>query len=565
MIRTLGLSLVLLGLLAGCGGSPAVNSERAETAASAGPREGGVVTYGYPSAFKGLLEPAFYEGEDDFHVLEFMTEPLFTVRDDLTTVPGIAAWQESADHRTFTFKIKQGVRWQNGDELTVEDWKFALETIADPDYTGPRYSNVEMIQGAEAYHEGHADKISGIAVIDPYTIRITVAAPRANTIDNLWAYPMNKNYFAGVAVKDMPSSDQVRRAPIGIGPFRVTSIQPGESVRLSRFDDYYRGRPLLDGILYKVYDDSLVPSLFKQGELDIEQAPRDAYQELSGMDQVKVLKTADLSYEYIGFKFGRWDAEAGKVVMDNPKFADKRLRQAMYYALDRQGIIDAFSFGLGRLVESPIPGSSWAAAPAGELNPYPYDPAKAKALLDSAGYTDRNGDGLREDPKGKPLTIHFDGMTGGVMAEPRTQAMIQNWRDVGLDVRLNGGALKELNTFYTEVEEDDPSVELFNGVWGLAPDPDPTGLWRENDLWNYTRWSSPENERLIREGVGLKAYDKLYRRQIYYEWQKLLNEEVPMIFLAERETITAVSSRLQGVRINSMSNIIDPYRWWVTE
>lgn len=277
------------------------------------------------------------------------------------------------------------------------------------------------------------------------------------------------------------------------------------------------------------------------------------------------MQTPDLSYEYIGFKFGHWDGKAGQIVMDNPKFSDKRLRQAMYYALDRKGIIDAFSYGLGKLVETPISSKSWAKVPEDQINRYPYDQEKAKKLLDEAGYKDTDGDGMREDPKGTKFVIHFDGMVGGTNDEPRTEAILQNWRDVGLDVRLNGGALKEMNTFYTAVEEDDPSVELFNGVWGLSNDPDPSGLWRENDQWNYPRWSSEENERLIREGISLKAYDREYRKQVYYDWQKLINEEVPMIFVAERETITGVNKRLQGVKINTLSNIIEPYKWWVKD
>lgn len=571
VIRALAPLLFVALLLSGCGGADAPDNrggrEPSSVATNAGgdPKAGGTVTYGFPSPFKGLFEPAFYEGEDDFHVLEFITEPLFTVKDDLTTAPGIATWEESPDHKTFTFKIKQGIHWQNGTELTVEDWKFALEVIANPDYTGPRYYSVEMIQGAEAYHNGKAKEISGIQIIDPYTMKITVTAARVNTIDNLWAYPMNKSYFAGVAVKDMPSSDQVRKAPIGIGPFKVKHIQPGEFVELTRFDDYYKGKPLLDGVLYKVFDDKLIASLFEQGRIDIEQAPRDAYESLKKLDNITLMQTPDLSFEYIGFKFGHWDSKTGQIVMDNPKFSDKRLRQAMYYALDRQGIIDAFSYGLGKLSETPISSKSWAKIPEDQINRYPYDPEKAKRLLDEAGYKDTDGDGLREDPKGAKFVIHFDGMVGGTNDEPRTEAILQNWRDVGLDVKLNGGALKEMNTFYTAVEEDDPSVELFNGVWGLSNDPDPTGLWRKNDLWNYPRWSSAENERLIRDGISLKAYDRKYRTQVYYDWQKLINEEVPMIFVAERETITAVNKRLQGVKVSTLSNIIEPYKWWVKD
>lgn len=529
------------------------------------PSIGGVVTYGYSAPFKGSFEPAFYEGEDDFHVLEFITESMFTVQDDLSIAPNIATWQESGDHTTFVFKIKPGVRWHNGDELTVEDWKFAIETIASPDYTGSRYYSVEMIEGVEAYHNGKAKGISGLKVIDPYTLKITVTAARVNTIDNLWSYPMNKKYFNGVAVKDMPESDQVRKNPIGIGPFQVTNIKPGESVMMKRFDDYYNGKALLDGVLYKVFDDKQITDHFKQGEIDIQAAPRDAYESLNKLDNVNILQSTELAYEYIGFKFGKWDSEEEKIVMDNPKFMDKRLRQAMYYALDREGIINKFSYGLGKVVETPVPEASWAKIPDSEINTYPYDPEKAKALLNEAGYIDVDGDGLREDPQGNKLVINYDSMSGSRMAELRTAAILEDWKDIGLNVQLNGGKLKELNVFYDAVEADDPSIELFNGVWGLSSDPDPSGLWRENDLWNYPRWSSERNEELIREGISMKSYDREYRKSVYYEWQKLVNEEVPMIFFAEREKITAVNKRLQGVQENTISNIIEPQKWWIKD
>jgi peptide/nickel transport system substrate-binding protein len=527
------------------------------------PQIGGVVTYGYSSPFTGLFEPAFYEGEDDFHVLEFITEAMFTVNDDLSTVPNIASWQESEDHRTFIFKIKPGIRWHNGDELTVEDWKFAIETIASPEYTGSRYYSVEMIQGAEAYHMGEAKAISGLKVIDPYSLKITVTAARVNTIDNLWPYPMNKKYYMGVAVKDMPDSDQMRKSPIGIGPFEVSHIQPGQWVEMKRFDQYHKGKALLDGVMYKVFDDKEMIRNFEQGEIDIETSPRDAYENLNKLENVNIMQTTELSYEYIGFKFGHWDTETETIIMDNPKFEDKRLRQAMYYALDREGIIAKYSYGLGEPVETPISSTSWAKIPDTEINTYPYNPEKANELLDEAGFVDLDGDGLREDPKGNKLIIHYDSMLGSQISQLRTQAILGNWRDVGLDVQLNGGALKDLNTFYEAVEADDPSIELFNGVWGLASDPDPTGLWRKNDLWNYPRWSSERNEELIREGISMKAYDRDDRKQIYYEWQKLINEEVPMIFFAERETVIAVNKRLQGVHVNSMSTIIDPHKWWI--
>ncbi|WP_235857576.1 oligopeptide ABC transporter substrate-binding protein [Paenibacillus albiflavus] len=579
----LSLMLLITAFLAGCSDktanpTPTTTTAPVESVATSaptptpkpeGPQPGGTITYGFTQPFKGVFDPAWYGGEDDSLVLGFMADSFFKTGDDLKTYPNLAEWKESADHKVFTFSIKKGVKWHNGDELTVEDWKFALEVIASKEYTeakGSRYSNVEMIQGVEEYRDGKAKEISGIKVIDPYTIEITVKEAAVNTLDNLWNYPMNKKYFTGVAIKDMPNSDQVRKNPIGLGPFKVKKIQPGEFVELVRNDDYWQGKPLLDGVVYKVVDGALATSLLEKGEIDIMQIPNSQYKDVEKLANVEIKKEPSLSFSYIGFKLGKWDKKNEKIVVDpKSKFADKKLRQAMYYSLDRQGLIDAFSNGLGVPVSVPMPTVSWAMVPTDQINNYAYDPDKAKKMLDEAGYKDINGDGMREDPQGKKLTINFDAMSGSEIAEPRAQAIIQMFREVGLDVKLNGGALKEMNTFYDLVENDDPSVELFMGAWIMASDPDPSGLWRSNDFWNFPRWFTPESEKLISEGIGEKAFDQNYRKQVYADWQKIVNEEVPMMYLNAPIDVNVINKRLQGVHTNSFGNQTDVHKWWVKQ
>lgn len=572
LLIVLAMVLALSTFLVACGSSdkePQQGNNQGgtsnETPDAGEPKEGGTVTYGYTQPFKGLFEPALYEGEDDSLVLNFMADGLTKTGDDLKAYPHLAEWTESEDHKTFTFKFKEGVKWHNGEELTVEDYKFALEVIAHPDYTGPRYSNVEMIVGAEEYHNGTADSISGINVIDPYTIEITVKEAQVNTIDNLWSYPMPKKHYEGVAIADLAESPQVRQNPVGLGPFKVKNIQPGEFVELVRYDEYWQGKPLLDGVTYKIIDASLASGLLENGEIDVLTIPNSQVTEIEKLQNVTLKEADALSYSYIAFDFGHWDAEQEKIVMDNPKFQNKQLRQAMAYALDRQGLLDAFSNGKGTVLNVPMPTVSWAKIPDDQINTYPYDPEKAKQLLDEAGYKDIDGDGFREDPQGNKFTVNFDAMSGSDISEPRAQAILQNWRDVGIDANLNGGALKEFNLFYTTIQNDDPSVETFMGAWGLASDPDPSGLWRSVDVWNFPRWFTEESDRLIAEGIGEKAFDFETRKQIYYDWQKIVNEELPMIFMFAPVDITAVNKRVQGVEVNAFSNQKDVHTWWVTE
>ncbi len=530
------------------------------------PKPGGTVTFAYRSPFKGLLERAYYEGDDDDRILRFTTEALIGTGDDLKPFPYMVDWTVSDDKKTFTFTMKnKDIKWHNGDPLTMEDWKYALEIIAHKDYEGSRYSNVEMIVGADEYQKGTAKEISGIKITDPYTMSITIKQPTANFIANVWSYPAPKKYYEGIAIKDLVNHPKVRQNPIGTGPFKVKKIQPGEFVEMERFDDYWQGKPLLDGVVYKVIDGKMAASLLKNGEIDMYTIQNSLYDDVAKIDNIDLIEVDELAYTYIGFKMGHWDAEKKLNIMDRPKYSDKRLRQAMAYAIDRKALAKAFEKNKAEPIHAPMPPVSWAKAPDSELNTYDYNPEKAKQLLDEAGFKDVTGDGLREDPQGKKFTINYDAMSGTEVAEPRAQAILQFWKEVGLDAKLNGGALKEFNAFYDMVEKDEPSVEVFSAAWGLSADPDPAGLFKATDLWNYSRWVSEESDKLIAEGVSEKAMDEAVRKDIYVKWQKLVNEELPSIFLHSRKEITAKNKRVQGTHVNSASPINDTHKWWVTK
>src|SRR5699024_2510303 len=152
--------------------------------------------------------------------------------DELEPEPGMADFDIDEDHNTITFTIKDGINWHDGEPLTEEDVALAYEFIADPDYEGPGYSILAMIEGEEDYHNGDADEISGIDVQDDQTIEVTLNNLAPNSIDNLWSYPMPKHYYEDIDVADLEDADEVRKDPIGTGPYKVTNIVPGEMVEL---------------------------------------------------------------------------------------------------------------------------------------------------------------------------------------------------------------------------------------------------------------------------------------------------------------------------------------------
>lgn len=564
------LVMIMSLFLAACSGDKKSSTEPKDNAGkeTGEVKSGGKVTFGYSQPFKGVLSYAYYEGEDDANALQFMHEGLIATNDQLQPEPNLADWTLSDDHLKLTFNIKKGVKWHDGVELKAEDMEYAWYLIADPTYEGPRFANVEMIKGAQEYKDGKAKTIEGIKVIDDYTIEVTVKEPSVNLLDNIWSIPEPKHYYGDISSKELPNADQVRKNPIGVGPFKVKNIVPGEMIEFERFDDYWRGPAKLDGVVYKIIDGSLAQGLIENGEIDVMLAPSDQWEQIKALPNINPVTIDAMSYSYIGIDLGHYDNKAGKVVMDNPKFQDKRVRQALAYALDRQAFVDAFRNGLGKPLNVPFPSVSWAKIDDSEINTYDFDPEKAKSLLDEAGYKDVDGDGFREDPNGKPFTVNFDAMSGAETSEARAQFVIQSWQEVGVNAKLNGGSLKDFNLFYDSIDADDPSVETFHGAWGLSADPDPSGIWLSTDKWNMGRWLSEESDALIKKGVQFPEDPNKdvieYRKEVYAEWQKLVNEELPVIFFEQREDAWAINKRVGGVKVTPFGTD-EFYNWHIVE
>ncbi|KGX90699.1 peptide ABC transporter substrate-binding protein [Pontibacillus halophilus JSM 076056 = DSM 19796] len=526
--------------------------------------QGGTLTFGLDATPEGLLDYAFYGIQTDDQILQFIQENLIEFDEELNPIPNIADWT-TEDNKVFTFTFEEGVKWHTGEELTVNDWVFALETIAHPDYDGPRYTNVKTIEGAEAFHNGEADTISGLEVVSDYEIKVTFDKARVNNLVNLWTYPMNKAQFEGIEVADMSGSEMVRQTPVGTGPFKVEEIVPGESYKLTAFEDYRLGKPNLDQVIIKVLDSTAVTGALQNDEIDVLGSVHPTVgKDVEAMENVSLETYPGLSYYYVGFKLGKFDNEQQKVVEQKDKYGDKQLRQAMAYAIDREAWIEAFFQGYGTPVNRPVPTSHWIAADNADLNTYEYDPEKAMSLLDEAGYVDVDDDGFREDPNGEDFVVDFSHYaTSNPTFESRAKALTQYWNDIGLETSLE---MVEVNLYYDMLESDAEEIETFFGGWGYGADPDPSGLWKSDVLWNYPRWVSEESDKLLDDALDIEIVgdDKEKRKELYVEWQQLVNEELPMIFIAELQELSGVNNRVGGISFD-VTGHNNPMEWYIKE
>lgn len=561
--------LVLSMFLAACSGNKASNDDNKGNnntdgsdngQVEEGPVEGGTLVFAMNSKFEGILDPNFYGNATDADILGFSHEGLIKYDENLKAEPHLATW-ETEDNKVFKFTFEKGVKWHDGNELVVDDWIFALETIAKLGPDHQRWAHVNIIEGAQEFHEGKADSISGLNKLSDYEIEVTFKEAAVNNLDNLWTYPMSRAHFEGIDPAEMEESDAVRLGSVGTGPFKITKVLPGESVELERFDDYWQGKPYIEKIIVKVVDTSLVVGELKENRIDMIEFPASSRAEVEALDNINVEIVPGLSYYYVGFKLGTF--KDGKVVMDKDKYANKNLRKAMLYAIDRETWVDAYFNGLAQPLNTVIPSSHWIAADSSELpNNYTYDPEKAKQLLDEAGFKDQDGDGYREDPDGNPFVVKFAHyQTTNPTFPERAQAIAQYWEDVGLKTEVS---MIDSQLYYEMVEEDDPAIEVFFGGWNTGADPDPWPIWGDDMVWNYPRWFTEESVKLLKDAVNIEVVgtDDAKRKDLYVQWQSIVNEELPMLPIMETQTAYALSKRLQGVTFD-VSGTNSPHEWWL--
>jgi peptide/nickel transport system substrate-binding protein len=501
------------------------------------------------SAFAGVLNPCFYEDNYDSQILGWFTEGIISFDENFVAdQDGAATYEYDANAKTITLHMREGIKWHDGVPVTLDDLVYAFEVICHKDYQGLRYSESEMnVVGAEEYHNGTADTISGLELSEDkmtLTIHFKEFYPSI-LVGGFWTSPIPRHYYGDIAVKDMAAHEKTRKTPIGFGPFKVKNIVPGESVEFERYDDYWLGKPKLDGVTVTVVNPDLVPAAMKEGTFDVAEFSVQQYPDYKNPTNYQYLGEVQTVFNYTGFKLGKWNAEKNENIYDsNSKMNNLNLRKAIGFAVDNATLGETFYNGLRFLattVITPRHGSYQNKT----LEGYTYDPEKAKQLLDEAGYKDVDGDGFREDPNGQKFTITWATMDGQ-NAETIAQFKIQCWADVGLKVELYNGRLTEFNAFYEAVEADDPAIDMYDAAWQTGYDPNPASLWGHFSSANYTRYTSSTFDDITNAIASDKAWDNAFLSQKYQEWQQAFFDEAPAIPTLWRIALYAVNNRVKN-------------------
>lgn len=499
----LPIALVLMSfVIAACGNSTDSGGEATDEGGK--PQEGGTVTGAMDTAPGGMFNPIFYTDLYEEKIMEFTHESLVSQNDDLEFTPSLASrWEMNDDQTEVTFFLEKGVKWHDGEEFTADDVVFTYKSLSDPKYVasgGLRTVFAEPLLGYEAFSSGKTDQFTGVAAKDDYTVTFKFEKPNVNPLYYASFPILPKHVFENIPLADMAKAPESLEAGkiIGTGPFKFSNIVDREQYVLERHEDYWKGKPNLDKVVWKVVDQSVMIGLLEKGDIDFIAQPNGIpaadFETVSGYENIKTIEQTDFSYQVLGFKMNYRPAEDVKNGVINPanwkpneKLADQQVRQAIATAINRKGIVDGLLYGKGEVIASPIAPQFWAYDEKAAKQ-YKYDPKKAKKMLDEAGYVDKNKDGFREDPNGKEWVLNLNYPSGNVLRERTAPIIQQQLEEVGIKVKLRQP--KEMTAFLEDIEKDTGNWDMYLIGWGLeTADPDPSELWSTKTPYNYSRWN----------------------------------------------------------------------------
>ncbi|MEJ7901133.1 MAG: ABC transporter substrate-binding protein [Thermomicrobiales bacterium] len=422
--------------------------------------------------------------------------------------PGIAASWEIND-LTVTFTLQPDVLFSDGSPLTAEDIAFTLKGFINPAMGSPKQSKFLTIDGAQAYADGSADDVSGITVVDPQTIQITLAQPDAPFLFNMrfvWPVPM-----ALLDGQDLASTDFFQ-APVGAGPYMFESWSTGaDFVAVANPNFWETGKPAITRVTHRVIADSQTLVLALQtNEIDGSNYPNPAGQDL-------LLQNADLDIIAPPFNSGNgWIFNCRDAVIGN-----KDVRKAIAMATNTQQFADDFLLGLSGPALGPIAPDNWAFD--STLEPIPYDVEAAKALIDGAGAT------------GTQITFAVN--SGNIFREDWLTFTQQALQEIGIEV------VPELVDYATHVEAVTQNQDFqVSGVDFAGVTDEPSLLWDQfhsTSSGNYSGLSNPELDALLDEARATLEQEAAI--PLYADIQRIIMDEVPMHFAWYRPFLHTVN------------------------
>ncbi|CCQ94066.1 Oligopeptide ABC transporter, periplasmic oligopeptide-binding protein OppA (TC 3.A.1.5.1) [[Clostridium] ultunense Esp] len=484
---------------------------------------------------KGELMPVYYSTGYDGYVVDYMFDQLFTNDEAGEYIPHVAKeWEISDDKLTYTFHLRDDVKFADGTPLTAHDVEFTYLAMADPNYDGRYFAYVDGLVGYEEYAEGNAENLSGVVVHDDYTISFTFKEPRVANFTYCNMHIMPKHHY-DFEKGDIEALKAKMRDPLGSGGYSFVHLEPGQYIELKANMDYFLGAPKIENLILKFTTAETYMAELEKGTIDVQNSVTNTVENketMEAMGFVHLNAFPNNGYAYIGLNHS------------DPRLADKNVRQALVYGLDRQSFVTNFFKGHGQVCHVPLSPVSWAYTDtlAEKMNKYEYNPDKAVELLEEAGWK-LGSDGIREKD-GMKLKFVYSTYPDSEWVEQLIPVLIDNWGKIGVAIEIN---YMDFNALSDAVYEEH-DFDMYNMAWSLTVDPDSYSVYHSSQTRkagnNAVQFINEKNDQLLE--AGRKEFDQEKRKEIYEEWALNINEELPYIYIYQREEWNMVNDRIKG-------------------
>jgi len=516
-----------------CGCSEQEQGSFSRNLTDSGPAYGDIIVEGSIGDASNLI-PILSSDGTSHGIASLIYNGLVKYDKDVNIVGDLAeSWDVSRDGLVITFHLRKGVTWHDGHPFTAADVLYTYQVTIDPKTPTPYAGDFLKVKKAE--------------VLDEHTFRVTYDKPFAPALMSWGSAILPKHLLTG---KDITTS-LLSRYPIGTGPYIFKEWIPGQKIVLISNPGYFEGRPYIDGSIMRIIPDTATMFLelrangIDRMNLTPLQYTRQTENNLFRKNFNKY-RYLSFSYTYLGYN------------LKNPLFADKRVRQAIAYGINKDEIIQGVLLGLGKSATGPFKPGTWVYNP--NVETYPYNPEKAKELLAAAGWKDTNGDGI-VDNNGQPFVFEIITNQGNEIRAKCAEIIQRRLAEIGIKVKIR---VLEWAAFVNDFINKRRFDATILG-WSIPLDPDIYDVWHSSKTGpqelNFISYKNEEVDKLIEKGRG--TFDQKERKKYYDRIQEILAEEQPYTFLYVPDALPIVHARFRGVEPAPLGIGHNFIKWYV--